>query len=194
MAKKKSGGLGVAMGIIGAAGAAIGVIEPLVDMAGKIVDKAHEHQKEPQNDGMVKVPQLYSKEFPIALEQAIELLENCGLKYLPIAVTIKEAEPRFKDCFNHQIIFSNPRQGSSVKVGDIICLKYATDEVINESQRLFDEEQQFKEEASRKKKAAKLKRAQQREQAVVNIANKAKAGGKKIFRKSRKEKSEWLDE
>lgn len=72
------------------------------------------------------------------------MLEDCGLKSSTSKLTIKEANPRYKDCFDSQVIGSNPKQGTVVKIGSTVCLRYIPDEVIIESQKIFDELQRNK--------------------------------------------------
>ena len=63
-------------GIITAIGTVVTVATPLIE---KAIDSAGTETKVKVED-KVKIPELYRKGFPIDLEQAIKILEDCGLK------------------------------------------------------------------------------------------------------------------
>ena len=117
------------------------------------------------------------KDVPIDLEQAVRMLEDCGLKSSTSKLTIKEANPRYKDCFDSQVIGSNPKQGTVVKIGSTVCLRYIPDEVIIESQKIFDELQRNKKESKERT----------RENLSV-VAKRTKQSVTKIFKRNNKEK------
>lgn len=173
------------VGIITAVGSVATVVTPLVE---KAIDSAGNQPKEIV-DEKVKVPELYHKGFPIDLEQAIKILEDCGLKSSRTKLTVKEAKPRYKDCFSEQVINSNPKQGSIVKVGSTVCLKYITDEVITESQKMFDEIERSKIEAREKKATDRLERKERTKESVARAVDKARQGVGKIFKQDSKGKN-----
>ena len=76
------------------------------------------------------------------------------------------------------MIGSNPKQGTLVKIGSTVCLRYIPEEVIAESQRLFDEMQRTKAEAKERTK----------EKFSVAV-QKTKQGAVKIFKRSSKVES-----
>ena len=185
-------------GIITAVGSVAAVVTPLVE---KAIDNAGSHPKEKVNEKAtekVKVPELYHKGFPIDLEQAIKILEDCGLKASKSKLTLKEAKPQYKDCFGLQVIDSNPKQGSVVKVGSTVCLRYIPDEVVTESQRIFEETERSKIEVREKKAADKLERKERTRENVAGAVDKARQGVGKIFKRDSKVKfikgGEALDE
>lgn len=171
-------------GIITAVGTVATVVTPLVE---KAIDNVGSQPKEKVNE-KVKVPELYHKGFPIDLDQAIKILEDCGLKASKSKLTLKEAKPQYKDCFGSQVIDSNPKQGSAVKVGSTVCLRYIPDEVVVESQKMFDEIERSKIEAKEKKAADKLERKERTRENVVGAVDKARLGVGKIFKRDSKEK------
>lgn len=69
------------------------------------------------------------------MEQAEELLTERGLKVSKSKLRMKEADPKYRDYEDTQVIDSNPKQGVKVKIGTTVCLRYITAEVIEESQR-----------------------------------------------------------
>lgn len=48
---------------------------------------------------------------------------------------MKEADPKYHDYEDTQVIDSNPKQGTKVKIGTTVCLRYITAEVIEASQK-----------------------------------------------------------
>ncbi len=181
-------------GIITAVGTVATVVTPLVE---KAIDNVGNQPKEKVNE-KVKVPELYHKGFPIDLEQAIKILEDCGLKVSKSKLTLKETKPEYKDCFAEQVMDSNPKQGSVVKVGSTVCLRYIPDEVIVESQKMFDEIERSKIEVREKKVADKLERKERIRESVAGAVDKARRGVGKIFKRDNNEKiieeGETLDE
>lgn len=172
-------------GIITAVGTVATVVTPLVE---KAIDSAGNQPKE-RTDEKVKVPELYHKGFPIDLEQAINILEDCGLKNSKSKLTIKDANPRYKDYSPEQVIDSNPKQGTVVKIGSTVCLKYIPNEVIVESQKIFDEMERSKADAKAKKTANKLERKERTKENIAETVDKAKQGVKRVFKKNNKERS-----
>lgn len=168
---KNSNGI---VGIIAAVGAITPVVAPLIE---KAIDKVGK-QSDERTVEKVKIPELYHKGFPIDLEQAMKMLEDCGLKSSKSKLTLREANPRYKDCFDLQVIDSNPKQGSVVKIGSTVCLRYVPEEVVVESQRIFDETQRIKAEAKERAK-----------ENIAGAVNKTKQGVVRILKRNNKEKN-----
>lgn len=149
-------------------------------------------------DTKVTIPELYRKGFPIDLEQAEELLTECGLKVSKSRLRIKEADPKYRDYEDTQVIDSNPKQGAKVKIGTTVCLRYITAEVIEESQKIFDDSVRIKQEAKEQKAAEKQEKKERLKESVSETIDSAKSGLGKIFKKDQKaieaEKGETLDE
>jgi hypothetical protein len=133
----------------------LAVLKPVVDAA---VEKGKEILEE--RKALVDIPELYSKGFPIKLDRAIEELEESNLKAEPIAVSVNDANQKYKDCFDLQIVGSKPKAKQKVKPGTLVFLKYVTSEVIEKSQKLFDESEKRKAEEKRERVN---KRAEQKE-------------------------------
>ena len=170
-------------GMIAAVGTVATVVTPLIE---KAIDKAGKQSDEKVVE-KVKVPELYHKGFPIDLEQAVKLLDDCGLKCSKSKMTVKEANPKYKDCFNLQVIDSNPKQGAMVKIGSTVCLKCISEEVVVESQKLFDEIERSRAEAKEKKEAERLERKERAKENVSEAMNKTRRGVEKIIQtKSKK--------
>lgn len=132
--------------VIGVISALAGLATAATPLVANAISNAKSKSSEKAEE-KIKIPELYHKGFPIDLKQAIKMLDDCGLKSSTSKLTIKEANPRYKDCFDSQVIGSNPKQGAVVKIGSTVCLRYIPDEVIIESQKIFDELQRNKKEA-----------------------------------------------
>ena len=184
-------------GVIGAIGAVGGLITAVTPLVEKAIDNAQNKPTE-KIDTKVIIPELYRKGFPIDLEQAEELLTECGLKVSKSRLRIKEADPKYRDYEDTQVIDSNPKQGAKVKIGTTVCLRYITAEVIEESQKIFDDSVRIKQEAKEQKAAEKQKKKERLKESVSETIDSAKSGLGKIFKKDQKaieaEKGETLDE
>ena len=184
-------------GVIGAIGAVGGLITAVTPLVEKAIDNAQNKPTE-KIDTKVIIPELYRKGFPIDLEQAEELLTERGLKVSKSKLRMKEADPKYRDYEDTQVIDSNPKQGAKVKVGTTVCLRYITAEVIEESQKIFDDDVRIKQEAKEQKAAEKQEKKERLKESVSETMDSAKSGLGKIFKKDRKaievEKGETIDE
>lgn len=115
--------------VIGVISALAGLATAATPLVANAINNAKNKSSE-KTEEKIKIPELYHKGFPIDLEQAVRMLEDCGLKSSTSKLTIKEANPRYKDCFDSQVIGSNPKQGTVVKIGSTVCLRYIPDEVL----------------------------------------------------------------
>ena len=184
-------------GVIGAIGAVGGLITAVTPLVEKAIDNAQNKPTE-KIDTKVIIPELYRKGFPIDLEQAEELLTERGLKVSKSKLRMKEADPKYRDYEDTQVIDSNPKQGAKVKVGTTVCLRYITAEVIEESQKIFDDDVRIKQEAKEQKAAEKQEKKERLKESVSETMDSAKSGLGKIFKKDRKaieaKKGETIDE
>lgn len=126
-------------------GTAFVSLEPVINTVAKTVKEKFEERKD-----LINIPELYSRDFPIKLERGIILLKECNLKVEPVAV--RDANIKYKDCFDLQIIGSKPKHKQKVKPGTIVFLKYVTSEVIEESKKLFLEKTNKRSEQKEKNK------------------------------------------
>lgn len=148
------------------------VVPIVVNVANKVINRIALHNENVESK--IKIPDLYSKEFPIDLEQAKILLNGCGLKYSESKMTINDSDKKYKDCFNLQVIASNPKQGTYVKEGTIVYLKYITQDVIDTSKRMYDEDKQRKAELKEQKEIEKQEWKENHKEKISNIVNKTK--------------------
>ena len=170
-------------GVIGAIGAVGGLITAVTPLVEKAIDNAQNKPTE-KMDTKVIIPELYRKGFPIDLEQAEELLTERGLKVSKSKLRMKEADPKYRE--DTQVIDSNPKQGVKVKIGTTVCLRYITAEVIEESQKIFDDSVRIKQEAKEQKAAEKQEKKERLKESVSDTMDSAKSGLEKIFKKDRK--------
>lgn len=121
----------------------IPLVKPAIDAMRDYADKTIEERKK-----LVTVPELYSKEYPLTKEQAVEILESCGLKATLIKTSIVDASVQYKRCFDSQVIKSKPKSKQKVKRGASVLVKYITQDVIDESRRMYEFAEKHKAELS----------------------------------------------
>jgi hypothetical protein len=139
------------------------VVREAVEAAKVVVNGAGNVKDWLEDDSHVLVPNLLDKQFPMSRKTAQEIIENAGLLFVPEAVPLCNAKPKYRKCFDEQVVYSNPKSGSKILRGDQVRVIYVTSDVIRESQRLYDE--------------AKQKSAEQRE-AVIDTGKIIAVGAK----------------
>lgn len=157
--------------VIGVISAIAGLATAVTPLLINAIDSAKNNLSEKTSEEKVKVPEMYHKGFPIDLKQAIKMLEDSGLKCSTSELTVKDANPRYKDCFDSQVIDSSPKQGSLIKIGSTVCLRYIPGEVVEESQRMFDKIQQSKAEARERVKENFTETVKKTKRGVTKIFN-----------------------
>jgi len=150
--------------------------KPVADTIQDYTSKTMEERKR-----LVSVPELYSKEYPLSVEQAVELLNNCGLKSTLVKTSIDDADVKYRKCFASQVISTKPKGKQKVEPGTMVLVKYITQEVIDESQKIFEELEAKKNEIALQKENRKVEREEKRERIVQNARNKIQ----KVFRKNK---------
>lgn len=168
---------GLAAGITMAA-SIIPLVKPAIDTVKEYADKTIEERKK-----LIAVPELYSKEYPLAKEQAIELLDSCGLKATLVKASMADANVQYRNCFDMQVIKSNPKAKQKVERGTSILVKYITQEVIDESQRMYELSEKQKAEVQ----ATKIARQTERKEKTQQMMTDAVKTAKQIFKKKNSE-------
>lgn len=164
-------------GIKGAATAAsaaatiIQLAEPVIDY----LDKRIEERKK-----LATVPELYLKEYPLTVEQAVEILNGCGLKATLVEIPKVAARIQYRTYFDTQVVKTEPRAKQKVEPGTYIKIKYITQEVINESQRLYEESERQKAEKACEKLENQTKRKEKTRQVMSDFMDTAKKGIEKV--------------
>lgn len=182
--KKPSKNAGGIVAGITMATSVLPLVKPVVDTVRDYADKTIEERKR-----LVSVPALYSKEYPLTVEQAVELLNSYGLKSVLVKMTIADADARYRTCFDSQVVKSQPKAKHKVECGTSILVKYITQEVIDESQRLFDEAEKHKAELSLEKNIKRSERKEKTKRVVTEITGAVKRGIEKIPPVHHKKKS-----
>lgn len=156
------------------AGGTIGMIIGLVGAAAPIItaalDKLPAKTETPGSaEPLVAVPELYTKGFPLTFEQASEKLSSEGFKVIGSKMLPADAKPKYRDCIDNQVIASRPKSKEKVKPGTTVILRYITQEVIDESRRIFTEEERQKNEAKAKKAADRQEKMAKVKETVEKI-------------------------
>lgn len=177
MSEKKSSknnACGIAAGITMIA-SVVPLVKPAIDAIREYTDKMIEERRK-----LVVVPELYSKEYPLSVEQAVELLESCGLKSTLVKMSIADADARYRNCFDSQVIKSHPKAKQKVERGTGVLLKYITQEVIDESQRMFELDEKRKEELSLEKSVKQAEQKDKAKRVVSDVIGTVQNGFKKV--------------
>ena len=178
--KKPNGNIGGTLGLVA------GIVGAVTPLAVELIDRIPKKEELGPSEELIFMPELCSKKFPLKLDEAKELLESRGLKALSIEVRLRDACVIYKDCFELLVVGSDRKHNSKLKPGDTVIVQYVTQEVINESRRIFEEAEQQK--AALKQERA-VKRAEQMERAKAvagDTAAKARAGVEKMIRRDKK--------
>lgn len=145
------------------------LVKPAIDAVHDYADKTIEERKK-----LIAVPELYSKEYPLTIEQATELLSSCGLKAMPVKISIKDSDIQFRHCFDSQVIKTHPKAKQKIEPGSSVLIKYITQEVIDESVRLFEESEKQKIQAALEKSEKRSERKEKTKQVVSGVTNTVK--------------------
>lgn len=179
---KKSGlsnGLGVALLSM----AASKVVEPALEKTINIVaDKISNDMNKKRKNEKIIIPELYKKGFPLTKDQAMSALDRCGITAVPIEVSLKEASPRYKDCVDNQVVDSNPKQKRQLDSGGVVYIKYVPHDVIVESQKIFNDEENVKKELEEQKVAKSIERKEKMKVSIESATGKARDNIAKIFK------------
>lgn len=151
------------------------LVKPAIDAVRDYADKTIEERKK-----LVIVPKLYSSEYRTTSEQAIEILTSLGLKAVLSPTLIADADGKYRNCINNQVIKSEPKAKQKVEPGTTVRVLYITQEVIDESQRLFDESEKQKEEQLLKKSIRRSQRKEKTKQVASGVTDAVKRRVEKL--------------
>lgn len=144
------------------------VADKAVNIAAEAAQNAIESKIETRSN-LIEVPQICDKDFPLSLEQAVELLESYGFKVTAVKMQSQDADVKYRQCFDSQVIVSVPKPKQKVSPDTRIILKYITQDTINESQRLYEVAEQRKNDLA---EVRSIKHAERKEK-VKRIASDA---------------------
>ena len=165
---------GIAAGITMAA-SVLPLVKPAIDAVRDYADKTIEERKK-----LVAVPELYSKEYPLTKEQAVEILDSCGLKATLVKAAISDANIQYRNCFDMQVIKSHPKAKQKVERGSSVLVKYITQEVIDESQKMYELAEKQKAEMQIAKVTKQEERKEKTKQMMTDVMSNARKGIEKI--------------
>jgi len=123
-------------------------------------------KKDEERELLVEVPEVISSDYHLKLDDAIRWLEEDGFRAEAVVV---KPDVSYKDCEDLEVVATNYELKKKVKPGTRIILRYVTSDVIEASQKLFEESEKMKAKAKQKKtKEAKINR-KKREKIVTNV-------------------------
>ena len=119
-----------------------------------------------ERSALVEVPELYSNDYRLKLDDARRWLEEDGLK---VEAVVVQPDIAFKDCSDFEVVATNYELKQKVKPGTRIIVKYVTSEVIEASQRLYDEIESQKIEDNQRKAEQAAKKKENFDKTVTNV-------------------------
>lgn len=164
----------IATGIAMAA-SIVPLVKPAIDAVRDYADKTIEERKK-----LVVVPKLYSSEYRTTSQQAVEILTSLGLKVVLSPTLIADANEKYKNCIDNQVIKSEPKAKQKVEPGTTVRVLYITQEVIDESQRMFCESEKRKAELLHEKTIRRYERKEKTKRVVSDVTDTIKRGVGKI--------------
>ena len=141
-------------GAIGAVGGIIfsNLIQPYIkEFVNAIVNKL-DYQIKNSKDGKITIPDMCQPDFPLDVETVVSLLEDKKFITATVPLQLKDANSKYKDCINNQVVGTSPKQGKRVELESIIKVRYITQEVIDASIKIFEDEEKAKAEKKQEKK------------------------------------------
>lgn len=168
--KKPSGNVGGTIGMI------IGLVSAAAPILTAALNKLPE--KSDSVDILVSVPDLYTKGFPLTLEQATEKLSSEGFGVIASEMVLNDAKAKYRDCIDMQIVDSRPKSREKVKPGTTVIVRYITQDVIDESKRLFVEHERNKAEIRAQKTASRQDKIEKVKSGVIKIFSRKGEGRK----------------
>lgn len=142
MAKSNKANAGNIIGLVGTlAGVAVAFIPVIDKIADRMGDKSPE--KLPKKETVI-VPPIYGEAHQFTISDAEKVLSDRGLAIRPIKLPLREASVKYRNCFDSQVVDSEPKPKQKAKIGDTVLVWYITQDVIDESQKIFDEDQKQK--------------------------------------------------
>ncbi len=172
-------------GAIGAVGGIIfsNLIQPYIkDFVNAIVNKL-DYQIKNSKDGKITIPDMCQPDFPLDVETVVSLLEEKKFITAIVPLQLKDANSKYKDCINNQVVGTSPKQGKRVELESIIKVRYITQDVIDASIKIFENEEKIKAELKKKKAIEKQERRDHRREKVSEATDKARSTIGHVFKK-----------
>lgn len=133
----------------------------------------------------ITVPDLHN----ITVDEAMKVLTNCGFEPVSHRLLIQEADAQYINCYDSQVVGSNPKSKESASVGYTVIVRYITQDVIDESRKLFNEAEKHKIEVKQAKNEKREQRIERTQKIIFDIPGKAK-----ILFKHEKNRKNAIDE
>ncbi len=162
-----------ALGAVGAIGYVVfEAVKPYIKNFIDLIFTQLKKQINESKDGFITMPKLYKTNFPLDVDYVALKMKEHGFQVL----TSKCMHPdiKFRNYINNQIIETDPKGGKKVQVGQYITLYYITQEVIDASQKIFEEKEKVKAELKEQKALMKQEHKEQRKEQISIIVDKAK--------------------
>ena len=154
---------------IAMAASIVPLVKPAIDAVRDYEDKTIEERKK-----LIIMPKLYSSEYRTTAEQAVEILTSLGLKAVLSPTLIDDANEKYRNCIDNQVIKSEPKAKQKVEPGTTVRILYITQEVIDESQCLFNESEKQKAERCFDKSIRRSERKEKTKRVVSDVADAVK--------------------
>lgn len=159
------------------------LIQPYIkDFVNAIVNKL-DYQIKNSKDGKITIPDMCQPDFPLDVETVVSLLEDKKFITATVPLRLKDASSKYKDCINNQVVGTSPKQGKRVELESIIKVRYITQDVIDASIKIFEDEEKAKSEHKEKKEIEKQEHKDRRKEKVSEIVDKTKITINHVFKK-----------
>lgn len=159
------------------------MIQPYIkDFVNAIVNKL-DYQIKNSKDGKITIPDMCQPDFPLDVETVVSLLEDKKFITATVPLRLKDASSKYKDCINNQVVETSPKQGKRVELESIIKVRYITQDVIDASIKIFEDEEKAKSEHKEKKEIEKQEHKDRRKEKVSEIVDKTKITINHVFKK-----------
>ncbi|MCD7777643.1 MAG: PASTA domain-containing protein [Clostridiales bacterium] len=174
--------------VIGAAATAVSTAKPIVDAVTPVVGKTVGvvNEKIEERKRLVTVPEVGDSKFPLSLEQATELINKNGLEVMSIAISVTDADKKYRNYINNQVVETKPKSGQKVEPGSSVLVKYITQEVIDESKHIYEESENQKAQKIQERLEKKAQKAQKAKERSEQKAQKAQEQLEKKIQKAQR--------
>ncbi|MCC8131938.1 MAG: hypothetical protein LIO72_09440 [Ruminococcus sp.] len=159
-------------------GAVVGVYKlskPLIDDVSERAGMVMERRR-----SLVPIPDLCSADMIYSVGEAVDALSNCGLTSHLVEAKMQEADVKYCECFDGQVILTVPHANKKVEPGTSVEVKYITRAVIDESKRILEEQERKREQLALEKSEKRAERSEKAKQVVSDAIETTKGGVAKI--------------
>lgn len=127
----------------------------------------------------INISDIYAKDgHPTSLSEAKEYLEKIKVASMGIPLKYSEADPKYRNCIDNQVVDVQPR--GRVAENDTLRLFYVTQDIIDRSKELFEEEQKRLKNQAKEKEMKRLEQKERTKAAATEVAGTIKRGAGKL--------------